>query len=114
MSITKILATKDADAESQIAQIAEVVSKAREAYGNQDAEIAAPLVNTSNGRMSFVHLDAPSQIETLRGEIAVIKCQAIEFIECCPGANLNKKVVELLATNAFFTNIGNTTKFEYI
>jgi len=114
MSITKILTKKDADAEDQIASVKEVVASARNAYGNTDTVIEAPMVGTAHGTMSFVHLEAASQVEILRGAVATIKAEAVEFVELNPGASLNKKVEELLAINPFFASVGNGTKFEYI
>ncbi len=114
MSITKILTRKDADAESQVTEVAVIVAAARSAYGNEETEMEAPMVDTPHGRMSFVHLEAASQVEVLRSVVAGIKAQAVEFVELNPGANLNKKVEELLALNAFFANVGSGTKFEYI
>jgi hypothetical protein len=114
MSITKILTRKDADPEVQVTEVADVVAVARAAYGNEGETIDAPMVDTPHGRMSFVHLEAASQVETLRGTVASIKAQAVEFLETNPGANLNKKVEELLAINAYFANVGSGTKFEYI
>jgi hypothetical protein len=114
MSITKILTRKDADPEDQLSQVAEIVAAARKAYGNEDQVIEAPMVDTAHGRMSFVHLEAASQVERLRGEVATIKARAVEFLESNPGANLDKKIEELLALNALFVNVGNGTKFAYI
>ena len=114
MSITTILTRKDADAADQVAEVAEIVSAARQAYGNEDTVIEAPMVDTPNGRMRFTHLENASKVETLRGEVARIKATAVEFVEQNPGANLNKKVEELLALNAFFATVGEGTKFEYI
>ena len=114
MSITRILHQKDADAEVQISAVAEIVAAARKAYGNEEAVIEAPMVNTPHGTMSFVHLEAASQVETLRGEVAGIKAAAVEFVEQNSGASLNKQVEELLAINPFFASVGNGTKFEYI
>ena len=114
MSITKILNAKDADAEIQVTAVSEIVAAARAAYGNEDTTIEAPMVDTPHGRMSFVHLAAPSQVETLRSEVARIKAAAVEFVEMNSGASLNRKVEELLAINPFFASVGNGTKFEYI
>lgn len=114
MSITKILTKKDADADAQVLAVSEIVAAARLAYGNEETEIEAPMVDTPHGRMSFVHLEAASQVETLRAEVARIKAAAVEFSTNNPGANLNKKVEELLAINPLFASVGNGTKFEYI
>ncbi len=114
MSLTKILSQKDANAEEQLVQVAEIIAKARQAYGNEDAVIDAPMVNTPHGNMSFVHLEADSKVAMLRGEVAVIKAKAVEFAEQNAGANINKCIEELLAIDPYFTNVGNGTKFEYI
>ncbi len=114
MSITKILSRKNADADIQVSEVAVIVAAARSTYGNEETTIEAPMVDTPHGRMSFVHLEAASQVETLRGVVAGIKAEAVEFLAQNPGANLNKKVEELLALNAYFANVGEGTKFEYI
>lgn len=114
MSITKILSKKDADAEVQVTEVSVIVAAARAAYGNEGTEIEAPMVDTPHGRMSFVHLEAGSQVETLRGVVAGIKAEAVEFVELNSGASLNRKVEELLAINPFFASVGSGTKFEYI
>lgn len=114
MSITKILTKKDADAEGQVTAVADIVSAARKAYGNEDTVIESPMVDTPHGAMNFVHLEAESQVQYLREVVASIKAQAVEFVELNEGANLNKKVEELLAINPFFASVGSGTKFEYI
>lgn len=114
MSLTKILSKKDADPEEQLADVATIVSAARSAYGNEDAVIEAPMVDTSEGRMSFVHLDANGQVATLRKQVGRIKAAAVEYCEQNPGTMINKKIEELLAVNPYFANVGNGTKFEYI
>lgn len=114
MSITKILTEKDADAENQLTRVAEIVSQARAAYGNEDAAIEAPMVDTPHGRMSFVHLEDDAQVERLRGEVARIKANAVEFCEQNAGSSMNRKIEELLAINPYFVNVSPGTKFEYI
>lgn len=114
MSLTKILSEKDANAEDQLKRVADVVGSARNAYGNEDAVIEAPMADTTEGRMSFVHLEADSQVAILRKQVSLIKAQAVEFVEQNPGSSMNKKIEELLAINAYFANVGNGTKFEYI
>lgn len=114
MSLTKILTEKDANAEDQLVRVAEVVGAARKAYGNSDDAIEAPMCQTTEGLMSFVHLEAESQVQHLRKQVSLIKAAAVEFVETNEGSSMNKKIEELLAINAFFANVGNGTKFEYI
>jgi hypothetical protein len=114
MSITKILTRKDADPEDQVSEVAVIVAAARAAYGNEDTTLESPMVDTAHGRMSFVHLEAGSQVQALRGVVAGIKAEAVEFVTLNEGANLNKKIEELVAINPFFANVGAGTKFAYI
>lgn len=114
MSLTKILTEKDANAEDQLDRVQDVVGSARKAYGNEETDIEAPMCNTTEGVMSFVHLEAASQVELLRKQVSLIKAQAVEFVENNEGSSMNKKIEELLAINAYFANVGNGTKFEYI
>jgi hypothetical protein len=114
MSLTKILTEKDADAEDQLSRIADIVGQARNAYGNADAVISAPSVDTTEGRMSFMHLEAAGQVALLRKQVSLIKANAVEFVEMNPGSSIDKKIEELLAINPYFANVGNGTKFAYI
>lgn len=114
MSITKILTAEKTSAEDKLAGVAEVVAKARNAYGNEEEVIRAPRVNTAHGSMPFDTLEDDSKVETLRHEVGRIKVLAIECAEQNPGTNINKKIEELIAINPFFVNVSPGTKFEYI
>ena len=114
MSITAILSDKELTPAKKLDQTAKLVAAARKAYGNEDAAIAAPMVNTANGSMRFNMLDADSKVELLKGEVAALKARAVEAHEHGEGVNLNKKIEELLATNAKFVNIDPGVKFDYI
>lgn len=114
MSLTNILSQKDADASVQLKEVATIVGAARKAYGNEGADIEAPSVDTTEGRMSFVHLEAAGQVAILRKQVSLIKAQAVEFAENNEGSSLNKRIEELLAINPYFANVGNGTKFDYI
>ena len=114
MSITKILSNKDMPAEEKLEKVAEVVAAARAAYGNEEAVIGVPDVGTAHGSMPFNTLEDDSKVELLRSEIGGIKARAVEFDRQNEGANVNKKIEELLATNGYFVNVAPGTKFEYI
>lgn len=114
MSITKILAEEKTSAEDKLERVAEIVGAARKAYDNEDSVIDSPMVGTAHGSMNFNHLEADSKVALLRGEVQAIKAQAVEFVECNPGANMNKRIEELLATHGMFVNISAGTKFNYI
>ncbi|MCP4489802.1 MAG: hypothetical protein GY820_21165 [Gammaproteobacteria bacterium] len=114
MSITKILAEKDVSSGEKLTAVAKIISVARKAYGNKDATVTSPKVNTPNGIMNFIHLDDDSKVELLKAEVARVKSFAIEYVECTEGADLNRKIEELLSTNGMFVNIDAGTKFDYI
>lgn len=114
MSITKILGNKETAAEDKLADVAAVVAGARENYGNTDADIAVPTLNTVNGSMPFNLLDDDSKVAALIAEVGRLKAAAVEYHTQNPGTNLNRKIEELLAVNGMFANIDAGTKFEYI
>lgn len=114
MSITKVLTDKDLSSSEKLEKVAETVAAARKAYGNEDAEIAVPQVNTVHGVMPFNVLEDDAKVEILRAAVGNIKARAVEAAEQNPGVNINKKIEELLATDSHFTNVAPGTKFEYI
>ena len=114
MSITKILNDKDLSDADKLEQVAEIVAQAREAYGNVDAEIPAPKVNTTHGVLAFTHIEDESRVEILRNQAMGMKAAAVAFVEDNPGTVLNRKVQELLAINPFFANVASGTEFEYL
>ena len=114
MSITKVLTEEKTSSEDKLSRVAEIVASARSSYGNEEAVIKAPKINTPQGSMGFEHLEDDSKVSLLRNEVAVIKAQAVEFAEQNPGTNINKKIEELLAVNPMFVNVSAGTKFEYL
>lgn len=114
MSITKILAAKDVEAEAKLTAVAKVVAGARKKYGNTDADVPAPMCETVNGRMNFNHLEADSKVALLAAEIQKIKARAIEFVGQTTGAVMNKKIEELLSCNGYFANVDAGTQFDYV
>lgn len=114
MSITKILGKKDVDPSEKLEEVAGIVAKARESYGNTDAEIEVPMVNTTHGVMRFDLLDDDSKVDVLAGRVGSLKAKAAEFVAQTPSANMNRKIEELLANDPYFCNISAGTKWEYI
>lgn len=114
MSITKILNDEKVTTEEKLQRVAEIVASARQKYGNEEAEIQSPVINTPHGAMNFNHLEDDSKVELLKGTVQYIKAQAVEFAEQNEGVNFNKKIEELIATNPMFVNISAGTKFDYI
>ena len=114
MSITTILSNKETSPEEKLDRVAEIVASARKAYGNEDAKVEVPMINTTNGAMPFDVLEPESKVQLLRDEVARIKAAAVEFSAQHSGANINKKIEELISCNPMMTNIAPGTKFDYI
>ena len=114
MSITKILASKEASDEDKLKSIAEIIAGVRESYGNADVEILPVKVNTPHGFLPFINLEDDSKIEVLKNQAMAIKAAAITFVEENQGTVLNKRVQELLAINPFFANVSAGTQFELL
>lgn len=114
MSLTAILSNEKTAVAEKLEAVAETVAKARAAYGNEDAEIAAPMVNTAYGAMRFTNLEDDAKLEIIRDTVMRIKVQAVEFGETREGANVNRKIEELLATSSIMVNVGEGSKFEYL
>lgn len=114
MSITEILNTKDAKPVEQLTEIAAIVATARKAYGNTKEEIPAIEVNTVDGMMDFVYLTDETKVHLVRNEVQAIKVRALEYGKHVPGANVNKKLEELIATSPILTNLSTTVSFDYL
>jgi len=114
MSITKILSDEKTTAAEKVASVAETVAKARASYDNEEAVIEDPFVGTSQGQMRFSNLEDDSKLVYVKNEVARIKVKACEAVEQNSGVNVNRRVEELIATNAILVNVGSGTKFEYL
>jgi len=73
MSITKVLADEKTPAKEKLIAVAETVAGAREAYGNGEATIAIPDVNTVNGVMPFNLSGDDSKVAQLASAVGGIK-----------------------------------------
>ena len=114
MSIFDILNAKKVPDAEKLAAVAAVVAEARSKYGNADTEIPPREINTVDGMMNFTHLQDDAKVQVLRQEAQAIKIRAIEFGNAVKGANVNKKIEEMLATSGVFTNITTGSSFEYL
>jgi hypothetical protein len=114
MSITKVLNNEKMSDEEKLAAVAETVAGARESYGNTSVKVEVPAVNTPHGVMPFDMLEADSRVNILKGRVAYIKAEAVEDVTNNPAVNINKRIEELIATDAYFTNIDSGVEFSYI
>ena len=114
MSIISLLNDKELKAPQVLAGVAEIVTKAREAYGNEEAKIPTAAVNTAYGTVDFEHLEDDSKVEIIRAEVMRIKVLAVEAAKDVVGTNVNKEIEKLIATNVFLNNIVSASKFDYL
>ena len=114
MKLMEIFSSEELSSKEQVAAIAEVVVKARNAYGNGDAEITEPEINTIDGLQSLSMLDDESKVRVAQIEVSCIKTRAVEFCNDVEGAVLDKKIAELIALSPVLTSLTNTTESEYL
>jgi len=114
MSLTALLTNEESSSSKKLEEVQAVVASARKAYGNVDMSITCPDVNTVDGLMSFAHMSDDSKVSMLKAEVQRIKIHAIEFAKNTEGANINRKLCELVATSPMLTSIENTVEFDYI
>lgn len=116
MNITQILeqdSKKVSDA-AKVASVAEVVAKARQAYGNADAKIDSPMIATTEGDMKLEYVTDATKVSLIAKEIRKIKMVAVETAQNSQGVNPNKLIETLLSTSPILVNISDTTEFEYL
>jgi len=113
MSITTILKqdSKEVSATLKVSQIAELVSSVRSSYGNSDADIKAPSVNTTEGYVDLKFASDETKLFLIEREVSLIKIEAIEACKCNTAKVLSKVIEELVATSPTLVNISDTTDF---
>lgn len=116
LTLTEIINApkKVLDASEKVVAIAKKVEQARKVYGNTDAEITAPEVNTCEGAVDLAFLDAADKVAVAGSEIRKIRVQAIETTKQTEGSVLDAEVVRLIAVNPVLCNITAATESAYI
>ena len=97
-----------------IQELAKIVTKAREAYGNIDKEITPPEVNTINGLEDLAMLCDESKLVIAKSEVDNIRTVAVEYVKAFDGAILDRKVEELIAISPILANITEKVKSSYL
>jgi len=97
-----------------IQELAKIVTKAREAYGNIDKEITPPEVNTINGLEDLAMLCDESKLVIAKSEVDNIRTIAVEYVKAFDGAILDRKVEELIAISPILANITEKVKSSYL
>lgn len=114
MGLQEILNNEKLSDAKKVKAIAKVVAAAREAYGNEDADITAPEINTINGLEDLNMLCNESKLAIAESEITNIRVVAVEYTKAFEGAVLDKKVEELIAISPVLANITATVKSAYL
>jgi len=116
MSISNILEQKKEDLSDaeKIKAIAEIVSQARKSYGNSDAVVTSPEINTTDGVVELQFVSVETKLSLVKQEVVAIKMAAIEFEKSNEGVNRDKMVEQLLATSPIMVNLADTAKFSYL
>ena len=114
MKLTDIFADEELSANVKVARIDEIVTKARAAYGNGDADITAPEMHTADGLQDLAMLSPDSKLAIAESEVRNIKVIATEFVKAFEGAKLDKKIEELIAISPILANITASVDSEYI
>ena len=114
MKLSEIFMAKEMPANEKITAIAKIVAKAREAYGNGDADITAPEVHTTEGLQDIAMLCDETKVAIAESEVGNIKRVAVEYTKAFEGAKLDKKVEELIAISPLLANITAATESDYL
>ena len=114
MKLSEIFESEELSDGEKVTAIAEVVTKAREAYGNGDTEITVPEIHTIDGLENLNMLSDESKVIMAESEVRNIKVVANEFCKAFEGAVLDRKVAELIAISPLLTNITVKSESEFI
>lgn len=114
MTFTQILNNEGLTASEKIAKLSSLTTKAREAYGNQETEIAVPDVPTTEGIVSIKYLSDEDKVSLASCQIRNIANEAIATTECEEGAVLDREIERLVAKNPVLVNLLAKSESSYI
>ena len=114
MKLSEIFSAEDMSAKEKIQAIANIVETARSRYGNAEAKITAPEINTINGLEDIAMLCDESKVAIAESEVTNIRLISVEYVKAFEGAILDRKIEELIAISPILANITATTESAYI
>lgn len=114
MTFNEILTNKDSVASEKLKQLVELVYDIREAYGNTEAEIDIPYVNTPDGMVSLTYLDDESKVALAGQSVRAASIEAVEICEATQGAVLDKEIEGLIATDPILCNLTASSGSKYL
>lgn len=115
MKLTQIFDTStDVDTDKRFDALVAIVSKAREAYGNTDVAITAPLANSAEGLQDLAMLTKKDKLAVAASAFRTIKANAVADSNAAEGVQLDKRLEEYIAINPVFANITDTVESDYL
>lgn len=114
MTITEILDNPDTPVAEKLDQLAKVVSKAREAYGNTDADLTAPKVHTTEGYVDMKYLSPDDKLVIAKQQIRSTTMETIATTDVVEGAVFDREFERLLSLNAHLSHITSKTDSKYL
>ena len=114
MTITQIIEQTEVESSVKLKEIAEVVSKARKKYGNEDFESESPMVATTEGYVRMSGLSSNDRLALAEKAILNIKTAALEAFEQNPAIVVNKEIEKAIATNDVLINLTKVIENDYI
>lgn len=114
MTLTEILDNTETPTSEKLLQLAKVVSKAREAYGNTEETLTPPRVNTSEGFVEMKYLSNDDKLVIAKQQIRHITMEVIATTDMVEGAVFDKEFERLLSLNAHLSHITSKTDSKYL
>lgn len=116
MTLTDIFAAtaEEMTTAQKLEELKTIVAAARTAYGNEDAEIPEPEVNTVDGLRKLSYVSPEGKVACANTAFNTIKNVVIEHHAANPGIVLDKEIESLLATDPTLCNLGSTVKSSYL
>lgn len=105
MKILDILLNEDIKDADALQQVAEIVTKAREDYGNTDIEIPVPTLSCSCGTYPLTALCSKERRDFAIYTVKKLKETLRDELDAVVGLVPERKALELIATEATLVNL---------
>ena len=103
MKVTKIISLKKSG--KVLEEVANLVKVARKVYGNGDAEITVPSVNTVNGCTNIKYLSTNDKAAVAKKELQSILAEINSADAEVEGLSADYELIGAVATNAVLVNL---------
>lgn len=113
MKILHTLTNEKTESADKVTAVQEFVSIVRKKYGNEDKEIEAVKVPTTNGHVSISLLTSDEKAAIAEAEIREIINLTTTVVEHTDGAMFDRVFEGFVAVNPVLTNLGQTSESEY-